>query len=105
MIRLVADAGPIRAAISQAAAGRVEASEVMCIPAIRLNSLADLPTTVVSFTTDIPAFGPAWGEPYLIGPGSILVAHTLDEKVSKRQLLEAVEIYRTMVERLRPAAG
>ena len=42
MIRLVADAGPIRAAISQAAAGRVEASEVMCIPAIRLNSLADL---------------------------------------------------------------
>jgi acetylornithine deacetylase len=100
LIRLVADAGPIRAAIQEAAAGRVEASEVMCIPAIRLNSIPDLPTTVVSFTTDIPALGRAWGEPFLIGPGSILVAHTLDEKVSKRQLLQAVDIYRTMVERL-----
>ena len=100
MIRLVGDAGPIRRAVSEAAAGRVEASEVLCIPAIRLNSLADLPTTVVSFTTDIPAFGTSWGEPFLIGPGSIHVAHTLDEKVPKRQLLEAVDIYRTMVERL-----
>ena len=100
MIRLVADAGPLRTAIREAAAGRAEASEVLSIPAIRLNSFPDLPTTVVSFTTDIPAFGPAWGEPFLIGPGSILVAHTLDEKVSKRQLVEAVEIYRTMVERL-----
>jgi acetylornithine deacetylase len=100
MIRLVGDAGPIRRAVSEAAAGRVEASEILCIPAIRLNSLADLPTTVVAFTTDIPAFGTAWGEPFLIGPGSIHVAHTLDEKVSKRQLLEAVDIYRTMVERL-----
>jgi acetylornithine deacetylase len=100
MIRLVSDASPIRAAVNEAAAGRVEASEVMSIPAIRLNSIPDLPTAVVSFTSDIPAFGPAWGEPFLIGPGSILVAHTLDERVSKQQLLEAVDIYCTMVERL-----
>jgi acetylornithine deacetylase len=100
MIRLVSDAGPLRRAVSEAAAGRVEASEVMFIPAVRLGSFPDLPTTVVSFTTDIPAFGGAWGEPFLIGPGSILVAHTLDEKVPKRQLLEAVDIYMTMVERL-----
>jgi acetylornithine deacetylase len=100
MIRLVGDADPIRRAVSEAAAGRAEASEVLCIPAIRLGSLADLPTTVVSFTTDIPAFGAAWGEPFLIGPGSIHVAHTLEEKVSKRQLLAAAGIYRTMVERL-----
>jgi acetylornithine deacetylase len=100
MIRLVSDADAMRAAIHEAAAGRAEANEVMSIPAIRLNLIADLPTTVVSFTTDIPAFGPAWGEPFLIGPGSILVAHTLDEKVPKRQLVEAVDIYCTMVERL-----
>ncbi len=100
MIRLVSDAGPLRAAIREAAAGRVEASEVMHIPAVRLNSMPDLPTTVVSFTTDIPALGPAWGEPYLIGPGSIFVAHTLDEKVSKRQLVDAIDIYCKMVERL-----
>jgi acetylornithine deacetylase len=100
LIRLVSDPEPIRRAIREAAAGRAEANEVLSIPALRLNSLGDLPTTVVSFTTDIPAFGGVWGEPFLIGPGSIQVAHTLDEKISKRQLAEAVEIYRTMVERL-----
>jgi len=100
LIRLVADPEPIRRAINEAAAGRVEANEVLSVPALRLNSLDDLPTTVVSFTTDIPAFGGAWGEPFLIGPGSIQVAHTLDEKISKQQLNEAVQIYRTMVERL-----
>jgi acetylornithine deacetylase len=98
--RLVSDPETIRRAVSDAAAGRAEANEVLCVPAMRLNALDDLPTTVVSFTTDIPAFEGAWGEPFLIGPGSIMVAHTLDEKISKRQLVEAVEIYRKMVERL-----
>jgi acetylornithine deacetylase len=98
--RLVSDPETIRRAVSDAAAGRAEANEVLCVPAMRLNALDDLPTTVVSFTTDIPAFAGAWGEPFLIGPGSIMVAHTLDEKISKRQLVEAVEIYRKMVERL-----
>ncbi len=105
MIRLVADAGPIREAVREAAAGRAEANEALCVPAIRLNSLNDLPTTVVAFTTDIPAFNNAWGEAFLIGPGSIHVAHTLEEKVSKRQLLDAVEIYTTMVNRLLSAIG
>jgi len=100
MFRLVADADPLRAAVQSAAAGRVDAREVISIPALRLRSLGDLPTTVVAFTTDIPAFAGAWGEPFLIGPGSIHVAHTPDEKVSKRQLLDAVEIYKRIVERL-----
>ncbi|HWR52843.1 MAG TPA: M20/M25/M40 family metallo-hydrolase [Bryobacteraceae bacterium] len=93
MFRLVADCASLRAAVKDAAAGRVEAREVLMVPAVRLGSLPGLPTTVVSFTTDIPAFAGAWGQPFLIGPGSIHVAHTLDEKVSKRQLLEAVDIY------------
>jgi len=100
LIRLVSDAEPMRRAIEEAASGRAEANEVLSIPAVRLNPLGELPTTVVSFTTDIPAFGGAWGEPFLIGPGSIHSAHTLEERVSKRQLLEAVDIYRTLVERL-----
>ncbi len=100
MFRLVSDAGPIREAVASAVAGRAEAREAMCVPAVRLKGLDDLPTTVVAFTTDIPAFAGAWGQPFLIGPGSIHVAHTLDEKVSKRQLSEAVEIYARMVRRL-----
>lgn len=100
MIRLVSDAGPLRDAVRQATAGRAEAREIMSVPAVQLNALDDLPTTVVAFTTDIPAFAGAWGEAFLIGPGSIHVAHTLDEKVSKRQLLDAVDIYARMVKRL-----
>ena len=57
-------------------------------------------TTVVAYTTDIPAFGNAWGQPFLLGPGTIHVAHTLEERVPKRQLLEAVEIYQRMVQEL-----
>ena len=40
------------------------------------------------------------GEPFLIGPGTIHVAHTLEERVPKKQLLEAVEIYQQMVRQL-----
>ncbi len=100
MIRLVDDAGPIREAVRRAVADRVEAREILMIPALRLGSLPGLETTVVAYTTDIPAFGGAWGKPFLIGPGSIHVAHTLEERVEKRQLLEAVEIYQRIVRQL-----
>jgi acetylornithine deacetylase len=100
MFRLVQSAEPIRRAVARAAAGRAELNEVLMIPAVRLGRLEDLETTVVSFTTDIPAFGGAWGQPFLIGPGSIHAAHTLEEKVAKKQLVEAVEIYSRMVKRL-----
>ena len=100
MFRVVSDAEPLRAAVSEAAAGLVEAREAISIPAVHMRALEGLRSTVVAFTTDIPAFGGAWGEPFLIGPGSIHVAHTMDEQVSKRQLLEAVAIYKSMVERL-----
>jgi len=55
---------------------------------------------VVAFTTDIPAFGGAWGEPYLIGPGSIHLAHTSEERIPKAQVVEAIGIYEAMVRRL-----
>jgi acetylornithine deacetylase len=47
---------------------------------------------VAAFTTDIPALS-AWGEPLLIGPGSIHVAHTEGEYVEKSALADAVQIY------------
>lgn len=100
MIRLVSDSAPIREAVSAAVEGRAEARAVLEVPAVRLAALPGIPTTVVAFTTDIPAFGGAWGEPFLIGPGSIHVAHTLEERVAKAELLEAVEIYQNMVVRL-----
>jgi len=99
-IRLVDDGDQTRAAVKQAAGDRVEAREVLAIPAVRLGSLSDFETTVVAYTTDIPAFGESWGKPYLIGPGSIHVAHTAEERIPKKQILEAVQIYKRMVKQL-----
>jgi acetylornithine deacetylase len=59
-----------------------------------------LETTVVAFTTDIPAFGDRWGKPYLLGPGSIHVAHTSEERVPKSELVDAIQIYKRMVKQL-----
>jgi acetylornithine deacetylase len=59
----------------------------------------------VSFTTDIPVLTPSWGEPFLFGPGSIHVAHTTKEKISKRELLNAVDTYAQMTRMLIGRAG
>ena len=100
MVRLVGDSTETKLALAGAAEGRAELREILEIPALRLNSVDDIPTTVVAFTTDIPAFAGQWGEPFLIGPGSIHVAHTLEERVAKSQLREAVELYQRIVRHL-----
>jgi acetylornithine deacetylase len=100
LIRLVGDSSSTKKAIVDAARGRVAANEVLEIPALRLGSLDGIETTVVAYTTDIPAFGTSWGQPFLFGPGTIHVAHTLEERVPKRQLLDAVELYQRMVQDL-----
>jgi acetylornithine deacetylase len=100
LIRLVGDSASTKQALGDAVGGRVELNEILEIPAVRLGSLDGIETTVVAYTTDIPAFGTAWGQPFLFGPGTIHVAHTLEERVPKRQLLDAVEIYQRMVEDL-----
>ncbi len=100
MFRLVDDPAPLRADVALAAAGLADANEILCIPALHMGALEGFETTVVAYTTDIPAFNGAWGEPYLMGPGTIHVAHTSEERVPKTQLLEAVTIYQTMVKRL-----
>jgi acetylornithine deacetylase len=104
MIRLVQDAEPLRQAFVEAVGADVHARQVLLIPVVRLGELAGLETSVVSFTTDIPAFGGAWGEPFLLGPGTIHVAHTLQERVPKKQLADAIEIYKKMVRQLLAAA-
>jgi acetylornithine deacetylase len=94
MIRLVGDSAGTKAALERAVEGRAELREVIEIPAVRLDAVDGIATTVVAFTTDIPAFDGKWGKPFLIGPGNIHVAHTLEERVPKHELTEAVELYR-----------
>jgi len=103
-IRLVGDPEPVRRAMSEAVAGRAEAQEILYIPAIRFEALEGFATSVVAYTTDIPAFANHWGKPFLIGPGNIHVAHTSEERIAKRDLAAAAQIYQRMVRELLAAS-
>ncbi|MGH9563286.1 MAG: M20/M25/M40 family metallo-hydrolase [Terracidiphilus sp.] len=92
LVRLVGDSAPVRKAILEASAGLAEVDFTLEIPFVRLRAVEGLPTVIVKFTTDIPQLS-NWGEPLLLGPGSIHVAHTPYEKLAKRELLDAVELY------------
>ena len=100
MFRLVGDPAPIRAAVAAAADGHAEMKEILCVPCVRFEHVDGFPTTVVSYTTDVPALTPSWGKPLLIGPGDIRVAHTAGERVSKKDLADAVGIYADLVRQL-----
>jgi acetylornithine deacetylase len=100
MFRTVEDPSSIREAACAAAQGRAEVHEVSYTPAIHLASFDGLPTTVVAFATDIPALSETWGKPFLIGPGSIHVAHTAEEHIAKKSIVQAVELYAHMVTQL-----
>lgn len=92
LVRLVGDSAPVREAIVEAAAGLAEVDFTLEIPFVRMRAVEGLPTMIAKFTTDIPQLS-NWGEPLLLGPGSIHVAHTPFEKLAKRDLLDAVELY------------
>jgi acetylornithine deacetylase len=92
LTRLVGDGAPVRQAILEAAEGLVDVDFTLEIPFVRLRAVPGLPTMIAKFTTDIPWLT-AWGEPLLLGPGSIHVAHTPYEKIAKRELLDAVDLY------------
>jgi acetylornithine deacetylase len=98
--RLVDSGDSLRAATLEAVQGLAEAKFVLSIPAVRLGSMDGFETAIMSYTTDIPAFEGAWGEPYLIGPGSIHVAHTDQERIPKAEITEAIQIYQQLVRRL-----
>jgi acetylornithine deacetylase len=100
LVRVVGDPAPIRQSFSAAVGDGIELTEVLFIPAIEFQRVDGIPTTVVSYTTDVPMFAGAWGEPLLLGPGSIHVAHTAEERIAKRDLLRAVELYTEAVSRL-----
>jgi acetylornithine deacetylase len=100
LVRVVGDPGPTRQSFQEATQARIELNEVLFIPAIKFHKVDGIPTTVVAYTTDVPMFAGAWGEPLLLGPGSIQVAHTAEERIAKPALLQAVNLYADAVRRL-----
>jgi len=102
LIRTVNSTAELRHKISELLSGRCEFEFVRDTPPLRMEKLEGYETDVVSFTTDLPALT-RWGQPVLLGPGSILVAHTERECVRKGQLIQAVELYCRLVRELKRA--
>jgi acetylornithine deacetylase len=92
LIRTVGPSEEIKQEIVRVVRERAEVSFSLDLSCVRMRRVGGLPTMIAKFATDIPSLT-AWGEPFLLGPGSIHVAHTPDERISKRELLECVELY------------
>src|SRR5437016_7551542 len=85
LYRLIGPSDQLKREILQAVGDLAQVDFVLEIPFVRLRTLDGLPTMIAAFTTDIPALS-NWGEPLLVGPGSIHVAHAEGEYVEKEQL-------------------
>jgi acetylornithine deacetylase len=92
LYRLVGPSEPLKTQITAAVAGLAQTEFVLEIPFVKLRTVPGIENVVAKFTTDIPWLS-RWGMPVLIGPGSIHVAHTEREFISKKQLHEAVDLY------------
>jgi acetylornithine deacetylase len=92
LYRLIGPAEELRREIVRTVGELATVKFTLEIPLIRLRTFEGLPTMVAAFTTDIPALS-NWGQPLLIGPGSIHVAHTEGEYVEKQHLQEAIGLY------------
>ena len=99
LVRLVGPSDGIREAIVRAANGRCRVDIPLELPFVRMRPVDGFDTMVAKFTTDIPSLT-QWGEPFLLGPGSIHTAHTPEERISKRELVEAVDLYVRLAEHL-----
>ena len=99
LFRLVGPSEPVRAQIAAAITGLAEAEYVLEIPFVKLRTVSGIEPMVAAFTTDIPALS-AWGTPVLLGPGSIHVAHTDREFISKKQLHDAIDLYCSVAKQL-----
>jgi acetylornithine deacetylase len=98
-IRLAGQAQAAKDLLEAAVGGRAMLEYKSVHDPVRLLVLDGFEQTIVRFTTDIP-YLTNWGTPLLIGPGSILDAHTEHERVRKSELLQAVEVYSNLAREL-----
>jgi acetylornithine deacetylase len=96
MARLVTEADEVWERLVRWSAGRATLERGIEVPPVRLGTVPGYRTSVVAFATDIPAM-PAWGTPYLFGPGSIHVAHRDDEHIAIDELTAAADSYEGLV--------
>ena len=89
--RTAGDVAELRTAL-RSLESLVTVEEIIEVPPVSLMTVRGFETAVFPFTTDVPFLTP-WGRPLLLGPGSVLVAHTGDEHVPVVDLVTAVDLY------------
>ena len=99
LVRTVAPSAPLREAIAACAEPGVTIRFGYELPPYKGSAVAGWETTVVSFASDVP-FLASWGTVYQLGPGSIRVAHTDEERIDKAELLEGVNRYARLAKAL-----
>jgi acetylornithine deacetylase len=99
LYRLVGPSQDLRKQILGTAGDQVKVEFPLELPFLRMRTIDGLPTMIAAFTTDIPKLT-NWGQPLLVGPGSIHVAHTDREFIDKQQLAEAIDLYCTIAKQL-----
>ncbi|MCA1615217.1 MAG: M20/M25/M40 family metallo-hydrolase [Acidobacteria bacterium] len=103
-LRLVTDARSVKETFERVVAGRAAVEYLSENDPVRLTPVEGFDGAAVRFTTDIP-YLTSWGRPLLLGPGSILDAHTSHERVRKSELAESVELYARLARTLLARAG
>ena len=98
-IRLAKESSLVKELLEQAIGGRAHIHYKSVHDPVRLFTMAGFDQMLARFTTDIPYLS-NWGKALLIGPGSILDAHTDGEKIRKSDLTKAVELYVDLVKAL-----
>lgn len=91
-IRLVTESARVKELLERTVAGRAQVEYLSVAEPVRLFAPEGFAREVMRFTTDIP-YLPNWGTPLLLGPGSILDAHTAGERIGKDELTRSVELY------------
>jgi acetylornithine deacetylase len=99
MFRTVTPSDEIKTLLETTIHGRGDVQYLFETDPLIMESIEGFESVVVSYATDIPLLT-NWGKPYLIGPGSILHAHSANERISKESLKEAVDLYCKLVNRL-----
>jgi acetylornithine deacetylase len=98
-IRLTTPREPIQEILEKTIGARGELEVMSFSLPVKMLAVDGFNQKVVRFTTDIPHL-PNWGQPLLLGAGSILVAHTKNEFVFKKDLEAAVGLYVNLVRKL-----
>jgi acetylornithine deacetylase len=97
--RLVTPSAKVKELLEALCEDRVKIQYLSGSEPVKMLAVDGFEQTVVRFTTDIP-YLTNWGQPLLIGPGSILDAHTEHERVRKSELEESVELYVQLAKKL-----